>query len=403
MQKFSGIKKAAAKTSAATRASASKTAKQIPESILGNQVLNDRICASLPSNYNFEMHKIIWHCTRLEAVKVALQFPEGLLMYSTTISDIISDFTQASTLIMGDVTYGACCIDDYTAIALGCDLLVHFGHSCLVPVDITKIKTIYVFVDISIDLNHFITTVKHNFDPSHHSIALVSTIQFVASLQQAKALIPEYSIIVPQSKPLSGGEILGCTAPKLSDSCNTIIYLGDGRFHLEAIMIANPLIPAFRYDPYTKRITRERYDHDEMKSVRHYAINRAKSAKKWCVILGTLGRQGSVKVLDYIIEELERVGAQVVVLLLSEIFPGKLALIEDVDCFVQVACPRLSIDWGYAFQKPLLTPYECAVVLGKVQEWSVCPDQEGGDYPMDFYAKDSLGPWTPNHHPKIHR
>lgn len=32
---------------------------------------------------------------------------------------------------MGDVTYGACCIDDYTAVALGCDMLIHYGHSCL--------------------------------------------------------------------------------------------------------------------------------------------------------------------------------------------------------------------------------------------------------------------------------
>lgn len=34
-------------------------------------------------------------------------------------------------MILGDVTYGACCIDDYTAIALGSDMLVHYGHSCL--------------------------------------------------------------------------------------------------------------------------------------------------------------------------------------------------------------------------------------------------------------------------------
>jgi 2-(3-amino-3-carboxypropyl)histidine synthase len=40
-------------------------------------------------------------------------------------------FTDALTVIMGDVTYGACCIDDYTAVALGCDMLVHYGHSCL--------------------------------------------------------------------------------------------------------------------------------------------------------------------------------------------------------------------------------------------------------------------------------
>ena len=32
---------------------------------------------------------------------------------------------------MGDVTYGACCIDDFSARALGCDLIVHYGHSCL--------------------------------------------------------------------------------------------------------------------------------------------------------------------------------------------------------------------------------------------------------------------------------
>jgi len=39
---------------------------------------------------------------------------------------------------MGDVTYGACCIDDYTAVALGCDMIVHYGHSCL-----SRCKTFY--------------------------------------------------------------------------------------------------------------------------------------------------------------------------------------------------------------------------------------------------------------------
>lgn len=48
------------------------------------------------------------------------------------ISELTNDrFTDALTVVLGDVTYGACCIDDYTAIALGCDMLVHYGHSCL--------------------------------------------------------------------------------------------------------------------------------------------------------------------------------------------------------------------------------------------------------------------------------
>lgn len=37
-------------------------------------------------------------------------------------------------------------------------------------------------------------------------------------------------------------------------------YIGDGRFHLEAAVMANPLIPTYRYDPYTKAFTREEFD-----------------------------------------------------------------------------------------------------------------------------------------------
>lgn len=32
---------------------------------------------------------------------------------------------------MGDVTFGACCVDDFSAAALECDFLLHYGHSCL--------------------------------------------------------------------------------------------------------------------------------------------------------------------------------------------------------------------------------------------------------------------------------
>jgi 2-(3-amino-3-carboxypropyl)histidine synthase len=75
-------------------------------------------------------------------------------------------------------------------------------------------------------------------------------------------------------------------------------YLGDGRFHLESIMIMNPELPAYRYDPYSKKFTRERYDHAEMHSLRKHAIEVARKAKRFGLILGTLGRQGSPKVME---------------------------------------------------------------------------------------------------------
>ena len=44
--------------------------------------------------------------------------------------------------------------------------------------------------------------------------------------------------------------------------------------------------------------------------------------------------------------------------LLSEVAPWKLDMMSNVDAWIQIACPRLSIDWGEGFHKPTLTPYE---------------------------------------------
>jgi 2-(3-amino-3-carboxypropyl)histidine synthase len=105
--------------------------------------------------------------------------------------------------------------------------------------------------------------------------------------------------------------------------------------------------------------------------------------------------------------------------LLSELSKEKLDSFEDqIGVWIQTSCPRLSIDWGYSFNVPLLTPYEAMLSLMTDSEWdcnrpdwltecenecgntnSCCRtnDEKWREYPMDFYANDSLGHWTPNH------
>ena len=119
-------------------------------------------------------------------------------------------------------------------------------------------------------------------------------------------------------------------------------------------MIANPDLKAYRYDPYSKVFTLESYDHHLMKTNRMKEVNRSmlSSNKSWGVILGTLGRQGNPKVLDFLTKKLRDNGKTVFTILLSEIFPQKLKMMSSsVEAWVQIACPRLSIDWGMAFDK----------------------------------------------------
>ncbi|KAI5453177.1 Diphthamide biosynthesis protein 1 [Naganishia albida] len=494
-----------------TRPVPRRVANLIPDEILNDKDLNEAM-KGLPSNYSFEIHKTVHQLRRDRIRTVALQMPEGLMIYGPIIADILENYTypaleigeggkyegmDVTPLLLADVTYGACCIDDFTAKEMGAEMIVHYGHSCLIPVSQTTLKTLYVFVEITIDPIHLALSVRRNFPservafrrdvlreestpkgksplvigiegesatergptgstaPKATKVALVSTIQFISAVQDLRDLLsidlpaPEdlaaedadadvdsqkqqnhlmrvkaeelgvwrgaYEIVVPQVRPLSPGEVLGCTAPKLDSDVDALIYVGDGRFHLESIMIANPSTPAFRYDPYDKKFTREGYEHEEMRELRGKAVRQARrnvgldrsGASGWSVVLGTLGRQGSLSVLKSITSSLPESAYPPYLLLLSELSPQKLGLLPGdlLNTFVQTSCPRLSIDWGYAFERPLLSPYEASVALGKIRGWEglVLDDEKQGElagqggYPMDFYSDDSLGPWTPRH------
>lgn len=384
---------------------------QIPASIANNPALNAAI-SLLPSNYNFEVQKSIHRILSSRATRVALQFPEGLLMYSLILSDIFKTFANVSQcFILGDVTYGACCVDDFSASALNADLLIHYGHSCLVPIDSTTIPCLYVFVEIGIDVDRLIETVRLNIGHKEHQrLILAGTIQFSNAIRAAKLELERagFTVLVPQSKPLSAGEILGCTSPAIPKGLgdDVLIFVADGRFHLEAFMIANPGIRAFRYDPYIGSLFLEEYDHKGMKESRQNAIIKSREAKNWGIVLGTLGRQGNPRILDRLEKKMREKGFNWTVVLMSEISPTRIALFEDsIDAWIQIACPRLSIDWGDAFEKPLLTPFEAEIALGFIPGWwekgeSCC--RSDGDYPMDYYAQDG-GEWNSSYTKKASR
>lgn len=57
------------------------------------------------------------------------------MLFACLISDILTKFTSCQTIISGDVTYGACCIDDISSKIMNAHLIIHYGHSCLVPIN----------------------------------------------------------------------------------------------------------------------------------------------------------------------------------------------------------------------------------------------------------------------------
>lgn len=270
------------------------------------------------------------------------------------------------------------------------DFLVHYGHSCLVPVDQTIVTMLYVHVEVKVDIDHLVETVCLNFTKDQN-LVFMGTVQFASGIVEAVDVLKKEFLTnsdsggVPQVKPLGLGETLGCTSPHVPQDVDSVVFICDGRFHLESAMIQNPHVSFFRYDPYFRSLTREGYAHDELHRQRKAAIAASRGATFVGLILGTLGRQGSAGILEELEGLLEAKGIAYFTLLLSEVNPERLSLFSTVDTWVQVACPRLSLDWGEAFAKPMLTPFEAHVAFGSYSYKDV--------YPMDYYSNKG-GPWS---------
>ena len=131
---------------------------------------------------------------------------------------------------------------------------------------------------------------------------------------------------------------------------------------------------------------RKRQIEKSLKAIQKQEEPQQANSLNYGLILSTLGRQGSPKIMENLMEQLTELNKNYFLVFMSEIFPDKLKLFQDqIDTWasyqshlifvksfifisflllkrwVQVACPRLSIDWGEFFERPLLTPYEAMV------------------------------------------
>jgi 2-(3-amino-3-carboxypropyl)histidine synthase len=150
-------------------------------------------------------------------------------------------------------------------------------------------------------------------------------------------------------------------------------------------MIQNPHIEYFyQYDPYSRKFTKEKYDVEKMQKIRYSEVEKARNAKTLGIILGTLGRQGNTGLLENFRRICKEQNVKCFILLLSEVTPQKLSKFKSIDAWIQISCPRLSVDWGMSYSKPLLNTYEGYVLLDQIK-WLKT-------YPMDFYSNDT-GEW----------
>lgn len=187
-----------------------------------------------------------------------------------------------------------------------------------------------------------------------HELAVFTTIQFMPQLPEIKKTIEATGRIV---KLLQGkhtrhaGQILGCEF--LEYDAPAFLFIGDGKFHPEAIMMQNPK-PVFQYDPF--RETLEELDRTEIeKLIKQHrgAIMKFFDADVVGVLVSTKPGQGFLKRAMEFKEKLNG-KKEVCIFICDTIDFTQLENFPFVQCWVNTACPRIALDDKKKFFKPVI-------------------------------------------------
>eukprot|EP00124_Ichthyophonus_hoferi_P001978 Ihof_evm10s120 gene=Ihof_evmTU10s120 len=194
--------------------------------------VNSIATAKTPAEQLDSVYEVERCCEVIESghyQRIALQFPDYLMSDAVAVSNAIKDKTKIRNFILGDTSYGSCCVDFITAEHLSADLIIHYGRSCLSPVD--RLPVLYVFAGQPMDISHCASTVSDLIGTStpilllydviyaRHADALAETLR---QLTQANVVLS--SLLIPEliARPTStNANHMASSCCKSDNKCST--------------------------------------------------------------------------------------------------------------------------------------------------------------------------------------
>ncbi len=324
------------------------------------------------SNHELEIIDVIKKIKDLKAEKVGLQFPEGLKVHAIKIARQIEQETGALVIISADPCYGACDVADID-MGNSVDVLIHFGHRPL-PLNY-EIPIIFVDARSRMDL---LGTVRSSIGllNGYKKIGLVTTTQHLHLLNEVADFLEQNGkeILMEEGSGTTKGQVLGCNFSSIKDlNVDAFLYIGSGNFHALGIKLFTdkPVIVA---DPYLGEAREIDEIADRILRIRSARIAKAMDAKRFGIIVSSKKGQSRLELARQLKNMLKEVDREGFILLLDDVSPNMLLPFMDLDAFVMTACPRIAIDDSAMYKKPLLTPPELEIAIGK-RKWE--------DYEMD--------------------
>lgn len=332
---------------------------------------------------------------------VALQFPDELLVDCVAVSSAIERETQAKIYVLGDTTYGSCCVDEVAAEHVGADCIVHYGRSCLSPS--RRLPLMYVFGKGPIDVQECARAFRELYPDQTTHVIILYDVTYSHAIDDLQKLLGDtypnavFSVLRAEHshgqvyEPLRHannsdwqddgfvykfGRQFGLKQGKNVEDYK-MFYVGHEGLTLTNFMMTWNRCAFTSFNPDTLIGRAESININKALMKRYYAIERAKDASVVGILVGTLGVANYLNIIKQLKESIHKAGKKSYMFAMGKINVPKLANFLEIDVYVLVACPENSLLDSSEFYRPVVTPFEMEVACNKHREWS-------GEYVTDF-------------------
>lgn len=313
---------------------------------------------------NFELEKLEKELLERKPKKVLVQLPEGVKQNVFEISRLFEKL-GIEVVFSGETCWGGCSIAVVEAQSIGVDLIVHFGHAKFIDSDF---PILYMEVRDELDLTPLLKKSLESLK-KYKKIGLSYSIQHRHDVENIISFYEENGIEVVLSKKQGHvayeGHIVGCQYSGLKAIQNDVeaFAIIGNRFHsMGAVLAVNK--PVILLDVYNNDVVDMKGMREKILKERVISIEKLREAKKVGVLVEIKPGQ-KFGVPKFIVDKLKKAGKEVVLITMNEMTPDKLMNFYYVDCFVELACPRIALDDFSKYERPIVTFREALVGIGE--------------------------------------
>lgn len=280
--------------------------------------------------------------------------------------------------ILGDTSYGACCVDEIAAEHVDADVVVHYGRACLSPT--ARLPVIYVFTIQPLAIDSVVGAFQRIFHDIRKQVVLMADVSYshhLPSLFEALTLLGYQNLHVANVTHDPSSPLPNRTVPDKVHGDSTQLKQWH-IFHISQppdslLLILSSRVCQMHIYSTTKissnLSTGSLNFNTELALRRRYALlTSVSSASIIGILINTLSVKNYLHVVERVKRQIVAAGKKYYTMVVGKVNAAKMANFSEIEGWVVIGCWESSLIDNKDLWKPVITPFELELALRRVDE-----------------------------------